>query len=167
MRLAIYHYSLLCLLLLTACASALVKPQFYSPVSPTQTQRPETDLLTLIADPPIPQSGKASISGLLYSFTGRSPIPGTLYYLTPAGEMGSPPNILVGPREEEGDIRGTSDERGQIRLNNIPPGSYYLVVWAPYNWILAVESEANMTPYLITLKPDQRLNLGIIYVPWP
>lgn len=164
MRLAICYCSFLCMLLITACVSTPASPQFYSPISPAQTQRPEANMVT---DPPIPEAGKASIRGLLYSLTGKGPIPGTLYYFTPAKEQGAPPNILVGPRTENGDIRGTSDERGQIILNNITPGSYYLVVWAPYSWILAVESEVDMTPRLIILKPDQRVNLGVIYVPWP
>lgn len=167
MRLMIYLCSLFSLLFLTACISTPNGSLLYSPISPIQTQSPKNDFMNLIPDPPIPQPGKASISGLLYSFTGAGPIPGTLYYLTPAKEQGSPPVILVGPREDEGDIRGVSGDQGQIVLNNIPPGSYYLVVWAPYNWILAVESELNMTPRLITLKPNQRLNLGIVYVPWP
>jgi len=74
---------------------------------------------------------------------------------------------LVGPREEQGDISGTSDGKGWIALNDIAPGNYFLVVWAPYNWILASESEVDDTPRLITLEPDQQLNLGVIHVSWP
>lgn len=118
---------------------------------------------------PIPEAGKAAISGVLYTFSGQGPIPGTLFYLTPGrGDNNQdPPAVLVGPQEDKGDISGTSDSKGWIALNDIPPGNYFLVVWAPYNWILASESEVDDTPRLITLEPDQQLNLGVIYVSWP
>lgn len=158
-------YCLIFLLLLAACTPTSTEYHAYSPVSPPQNTG--IDDIYLITDPPFPALGKASISGLLYSFTGKGPIPSTLYYLTPAREPGTLPNILVGPREENGDIRGISDEKGRIFLNNIPPGNYYLVVWAPYNWIFAVESEVDTSPRLITLEPNQRLNLGLVYLAWP
>lgn len=163
---------ILCLLLsllLTACGSVVTPPgsPLTSSQSPIATQSPETDLLSLIPDPPVPEPGKASISGLLYSISGKGPIPGTLYYLTPSKEPDTPPNILVGPRDKGGDVRGTSDDQGRVVLNNIPPGSYYLVVWAPYNWVLAVESDIDMTPRVITLQANQQVNLGVVYLPWP
>lgn len=117
----------------------------------------------------MPEAGKASVSGVLYTFAGGGPIPGTPFYLTPGrGEASQrPPTVLVDPREEDGDVVGTSDDSGWIALNDVPPGNYYLAVWAPYNWILATESDLDLTPRLIVLEPDQRLNLEVIYVPWP
>jgi hypothetical protein len=73
----------------------------------------------------------------------------------------------MGIQEENKDVSGQSDNQGRIVLNNIPPGRYYLAVWAPYNWILAVESASDSTPRLIVLEPDQRVNLGVIYLSWP
>lgn len=121
----------------------------------------------LPGDPPTPQPGKAAISGVLYTFTGKGPIPGTAFYLVPAVQSNSirPPFVLTGPRV--GDPQGRSDVYGRIILNNINPGSYYLAVWAPYNWIFAVNSDIDLSLRLIVLEPNQRLNLGIIYVPWP
>lgn len=118
---------------------------------------------------PEPEPGQGAISGVLYTFTGQGPIPGTLFYLTPGrGESNQDvPMVLVGPQEEQGDVSGTSDDKGWIALSDIPPGNYYLVVWAPYNWILASESEVDDTPRLISLEPDQQLNLGVVYVSWP
>jgi len=162
-------FCLLSGLLSTACGSAVtpLSSPLTSSQSPVAARSPETDLLSLIPDPPVPEPGKASISGLLYSISGKGPIPSTLYYLTPSKEPDTPPNILVGPRDEEGDVRGTSDDQGRIVLNNIPPGSYYLAVWAPYNWVLAVESETDMTPRSINLQVNQQVNLGVVYLPWP
>jgi hypothetical protein len=111
----------------------------------------------------------ASIGGILYTFSGQGPIPGTLFYLTPGrGEAQSdPPTVLTGPHEEDGDVAGISGDDGWIALDNIPPGNYYLVVWAPYNWIIAGMSDTDLTPRLITVEPDQQLNLETIYVAWP
>lgn len=167
MRFATSRLLLIFLLSLTSCTSIPTATFFSSPASLTQVQNSEAELNQLVLDPPIPELGKASVSGLLYSFTGKGPIPGTLFYLTPVREIGNPPNVLVGPHSDQGDVRGVSDSEGRFILNNVPPGNYYLVVWAPYNWILAVESETDATPRLITLKPNQRLSLGIIYLSWP
>jgi hypothetical protein len=123
-----------------------------------------------VPEAPIPEEGKASIGGVLYNYLGRGVLPGTVFYLTPAVEEGGtirPPVVYVGPREEAGDVRGQSGKQGQLIVNNIPPGKYYLAVWAPYDWILVVESETDPTPRLIVLEPDQQANLGIVYISWP
>ncbi|NIV28437.1 MAG: hypothetical protein GWN58_02645, partial [Anaerolineae bacterium] len=115
-------------------------------------------------------SGKASVIGMLYTYTGHGPVPGTVCYLTPAkgdAEQPRPPAVFSGPQAEAGDVSGTSDEGGWIALNNIPPGNYYLAVWAPYNWIIADESDVDRTPRLITLEAGQQLDLGQIYLSWP
>lgn len=52
-------------------------------------------------------------------------------------------------------------------LDSIPPGAYYLAVWAPYDWILVTESETDETPRLITLKPDTTEALGKLSLCWP
>jgi hypothetical protein len=118
---------------------------------------------------PAPEDGKASIGGILYTFAGHAPIPNTVFYLTPAkkDETNRPPSVLTAPRKEEGDIQGKSDSKGRITLNNVPPGKYYLAVWAPYDWILAVETPTKQIPRLITLEPGQRKDLGIVNVAWP
>jgi len=124
--------------------------------------------IVIPTEPPAPAAGKASLTGILYSYSGHAPIPETIFYLTPAvGETKQhPPLVFVGPREEQGDIQGISDTEGQIFLNDIPPGNYFLAVWAPYNWILAAESDTDPTPRLIVLEPDQREDLGTVYVSW-
>lgn len=120
-------------------------------------------------DAPLPQPGKASISGVLYSFTLPHVLGKTLFYLTPAvgTDRRQMPNILIGPEDKKGDMRGYTDERGQFALDNVTPGNYYLIVGVPYNWIPAVISETDETPQLIEISPNQRKPLGIVYIPWP
>jgi hypothetical protein len=92
-----------------------------------------------------------------------------MFYLTPAigPEKRAMPPILIGPEESQGDVRGQSDASGKITLNNITPGNYFLIVWAPYNWPEADTSATDPTPRLIELKANQREPLGVVYVGWP
>jgi len=152
-----------------AAASPIeVHPQIQPPAATPPASEGTALPVEVPSEVPFPEAGKASVGGVLYTFSGNGPIPETVFYLTPAkGESNRPPLVLVGPREESGDVRGMSDAQGRIVLNNVPAGSYYLAVWAPYNWILAAESDTDSTPRLIVLEPGQRENLGVIYVAWP
>jgi hypothetical protein len=120
-----------------------------------------------LCEAPPPKAGKAAICGVLRSTYMDPPnIPKTAFFFMRAKETGLPA-ILTGPNVERGDIQGVSDERGEISLDDIPPGNYYIVVWAPYTWVLAVQSPEDLTPRLVVLEADKRYMLGIIYVPWP
>ncbi len=119
--------------------------------------------------PPPPEPSKASISGTVFSYTINRLIPGTLFYLTPATgpDHRSVPEIIAGPEDGKGDIRGTTDGKGQFVLNNVPPGNYYLILWAPYDWILAENSREDTSPRLIELGANEKHQLGMVYAPWP
>lgn len=144
-------------------------------VSPNNatTRLSDLDQITELANatsPSEPEAGMASISGVLYSYRSLAIIDDVSYYLTPADESGdeiSPPGVLMGPRKVNGDIAGNSNASGQMGLNNIPPGKYYLAVWTVYSWLFAYESQEAEIPLLITLKEGEKLNLGVIYVNWP
>jgi len=116
-----------------------------------------------------PSPGAASISGLVYSYTVRRVLPKTLLYLTPAlGENDdSMPSLLIGPVEENGDITSTTDEDGQIYLSHIPPGNYYIILWAPLNWSAVENSPTEQKPRLIILEAGDRQALGTLFVSWP
>lgn len=134
-----------------------------SPVQPAVSSATPPDTA------PVPETGKASVSGMLYTYTGKGPIPGTIFYLTPAvGDSGTElPIAFYGPHAENGDFGGTTDANGCFEINGITPGNYYIAIWAPYNWLIAEESEANPVPRLITLSADESLPLGYLYVAWP
>ena len=173
---------------LVASASLLGACRQSPPADPTVTERATVDSpvptepQSLIRTPspalsspvltpraiPTPEEGKASVVGTLYTFSGDAPIPGTVFYLTPPREgTDDPPRVLSGPSREAGDIQGASDNAGQFVLTNVAPGKYYVAVWAPYDWILAVESPTARTPRLITLSPDEQRDLGRVDVAWP
>lgn len=119
---------------------------------------------------PIPKDGMASLSGLLYSPAINRIIPGTQFYLTPAIEDNGQlyiPSMFVGPQVEKGDVLGFSNEKGQIVLDNVPPGNYYMAVWTVYNWPLAFGAQEDNLPLLITVKAGEQRDLGLLYVEWP
>ena len=73
--------------------------------------------------------------------------------------------VLFGPAGN--DPRGVSDDKGQIELNNIPPGNYFLIVNVPTDLVPASTSEKEENPRLIQLKADQKYPLGILLIGWP
>jgi hypothetical protein len=131
----------------------------------------EKTLLTPMppSDAPEPDPGLASLSGALYSYTIGKIISETMFYLTPAGgaDRDAMPPFLAGPDPARGDITGRSDVYGNFAFTNIPPGSYFLIVSAPYNWCPAEIAPDDPAPRLIQLQAGDRLALGVVYVSWP
>lgn len=116
-----------------------------------------------------PEKGMASVSGLLYHYQRDQVIPGTQYYLTPAiidGDKVYPPTMYVGPQPERGDIYGFTNNEGQLFLNNVPPGKYYIAVWAVYDWFVVQETEDSEKPLLVTVEAGDIVNLGLLYTQW-
>jgi hypothetical protein len=96
-------------------------------------------------------------------------LPGTQLYLTRAvgPEKRDVPGIITGPEPTIGDIVGLTNEKGQFFFVDVPPGNYYLFIWTPGGYTHAQVSREDMTPQLIVLKPNDRLAMGIVYLPWP
>ena len=120
-------------------------------------------------DAPAPDAGLASLSGALYSYTTRQIISETMFYLTPAGgpNRDAMPAFLAGPDPARGDITGRSDVYGNFAFTAVPPGSYFLIVSAPYNWCPAEVAPEDPAARLIRLQAGDRLALGVVYVSWP
>lgn len=138
------------------------------PITQTSNIQIEIEDITDIPIANKPISGKASFSGIIYSYVMHQLIPNTAFYITPAiGKDKSFPPIIAGPNVEQGDIYGFTDNNGGIVLNNIEPGNYYLIVWSPYNWTFAVIDMEEEKPMLFKLDEDKLLNSGVILVQWP
>lgn len=118
---------------------------------------------------PEPDPGMASISGVLYSYTIKQAIAGTEFFLIPAvgPDKKNVPNIIVSPDAARGEIISQSDAVGNISLKSIPPGNYFLVVWAPMSWSIAQISEEDPNPLLLELSAGSQIPLGVVYISWP
>lgn len=165
-----------------ACSPALPNPQPTQSIVPTAAPSAvpapaiqESALATPVAaSVPVeatPVPGKAAIKGELVTDKGFGPIAGTQFYLKPASEEAKAEGpwtlVLVGPETDKGDVVGQSGPRGEFFLNDIAPGNYYLIVWAPLNWI-PIETEGEVTgPREFELKPDEIADLGRLVLSWP
>jgi hypothetical protein len=157
--------------MLGACRPAATPPAEAGNAYPIDDKASEKDLLTPLppSSAPQPAPGQASLSGALYSYTIQRLIPETMFYLTAAeGENHDAiPLFLAGPDPAKGDLTFRSDSIGNFSLESVPPGNYFLVVSAPYNWSLAETSPDDPTPLLIRLGGGDRLALGVVYLSWP
>jgi hypothetical protein len=155
--------------------SPLAQPESPLVLPPFEIGRPIDDfaLITRVAaeqTPPAPKPGRASISGVLYSYSTSAVIPGTAFYLTPAIESEgtyTPPTLYSGPKEANGDVGSFSDDYGRFAIDDVPPGVYYLAVFAPYDWILAFESQDARMPLQIQLEEGEQLDLELLWLSWP
>ncbi len=78
-----------------------------------------------------------------------------------------PPEVYFGPKPENGDVGGKTNLIGQVQLDQIPPGHYYMLVWTVYNWLSVFESPDSPEPLLITIEAGDQLELGVLYSNWP
>ena len=169
----------LALALLCACAgpesSATGLVVLEREVTATPTLAP-TAALAASAEPaavatatPTLTPGLGCLTGHAVMVANGAGIPGTTYYLAPAlgAEDPHPPVMYAGPDREQGHVPGVSGSRGEIDLRDVAPGRYYLALWAPYDWVLAVRSSASEEPLLITIEPDTCTELGEIWFSWP
>jgi len=117
---------------------------------------------------PEPEEGKSAVTGILFSYTQLRVVPKTLFYLTPGfGADDIVPPMIDEPNADKGDIVGFSDSSGNIALSNVSPGTYYLIVMAPYNWSIAELSDRDQVPRKIEVNQGEKIELGVIYLSWP
>ncbi|WP_062195563.1 hypothetical protein [Anaerolinea thermolimosa] len=112
---------------------------------------------------PTPESGKASVYGVLVNFATSALMNNVDIYLTRAvGEdHNQVPPFLVGAIEKNGDIKGKTNNVGQFMFTNIPPGNYYLIVSMDLSPV--TPKDTTTIPLLIQLRPDTITELGTIY----
>lgn len=135
----------------------------------TATRAPTDARIAQATAMPTLAPGMGCLMGRAVTLANGAGIPGTTYYLAPAlgGDEPYPPVMYAGPDREQGHVPGTTGPQGEIDLRDVPPGRYYLAMWAPYDWVLAVISPESEEPLLLTIEPDACIDLGQITFPWP
>jgi len=113
-----------------------------------------------------PDKGLSAITGKLVLLDNR-PMNNATIYLTPGkGDTNEdPPAILVGPDVSKGDFSSHTDQFASFFLNNIMPGTYYLVASSTNNYSIIIGQDNK--PLKIALNPDEILNLGEVKVDLP
>lgn len=127
--------------------------------------------VSVVATPEVVSSGPglAMFKGRLIVKVSQKPLPKTAFYLAPATGEGKNevPPAFSGSQQDT--IQGFTDDNGNFVIGNIPPGNYYVFIWAPLNWILLTKADQteNGMPYLLVFQADQELNIGEQFVNWP
>lgn len=138
-------------------------PPSISPQPATKESSPQPTVTPSLAP------GLGCLTGRALTIGTGAGIPGTTFYLAPAlgDDKPHPPVMYAGPDPDQGHVPGRTGPQGEIDLRDVPPGRYYLAMWAPYDWVLAVVAREDETPLLITIDADICLELGEVWFPWP
>ncbi len=132
-------------------------------VAPKTTLSPGSLSNLSVSDPPESAAGFGSISGLLIDGNNNIVMTNTNIFLyhSSSVEDGKLPPVLVSSNPENGDISGITDNTGQFKFTNIPPGKYFLIVSIDLSPIYG--SSAAAQPLLIEIGANSNINLGIVY----
>jgi len=113
-----------------------------------------------------PDKGLSAITGKLLLLDNRPMNNATIYLTLGKGDTNEdPPAILVGPELSKGDFASHTDQFANFFLNNIQPGTYYLIASSTNNYSIIIGQDNK--PLKITLNPDEMLNLGEVKVDLP
>jgi hypothetical protein len=114
---------------------------------------------------PEPKSGLGSLAGTFVQRRATSSAANLGFYLTRGeGPEGREiPPILFGP-QREGDIPAMTDGAGNFAINDIPPGTYFIVLVGGFDWI-PVEEGSPPRPKAVEIRANQRVQLGDVILP--
>ena len=169
--------ALISVIFIAACQSDETPPPeapTEPPASSAQSSPIESPLPTPAPPEPTrvivdPEPGAAAFQGAIFAASSNGPIGGTQFYLTRAVglEENFVPPVLGGPRDV--DIEGMTELDGSFALTNVPPGKYYMVIWAPLNWILLNDMAGigDELPILLELEADKTEDIGVMTINWP
>ena len=112
-----------------------------------------------------PKTGFSTLTGKISLRNGLILKPND--FLTPGkGENHDlPPRILIGPEVNKGDFASHTNQEGEFAINNIIPGSYFLVASSSNNWWIIEDPEQK--PINIVLEPNIILDIRVVVVYLP
>jgi hypothetical protein len=110
---------------------------------------------------PTPESGKATITGLLLvGGEGGDPYMATLYLAStlPASTPDYPPMIAFSEKKDQRAIQDV--DTGQFLFTDVTPGVYAIIVWTPFGGNPLLDKSGGTL--ILTIKSDEIKDLGII-----
>jgi hypothetical protein len=146
----------------TGAADAFVSPLAFDSPLPTPTAPGPTPTA------PAPAPGKGVVRGGFFSTTTAMAIADTSVYLIRGvgPERDEMPPVWPGP--VEGDVKGRTDAQGWFVITDVPPGVYYVAIWAPLDYVILDEyKESVRQPTALNVQADQVLDLGYLVISWP
>ena len=114
---------------------------------------------------PMPLPGRGVVRGGIISRLTGMPIADTSVYLVRGVGPNRDEMPPLWPGPVEGDLRGRTDIHGWFVFENVPPGVYYMTVWAPLDYV--VIEEGFNRPLSLNVQADQILDLGLMAIYWP
>jgi hypothetical protein len=114
-----------------------------------------------------PSEGFSALTGILNLKNNSILLTNTTVYLTlgKGDDFSLPPSILIGPSEEKGDYPSMTDSNAVFFIENIIPGTYYLVASSTNSY--SIIEDINGHPIQIILLSNELLDLGDVYVTLP
>lgn len=110
----------------------------------------------------------SSLCGTLLSKTTGAPVSETIILLMRGRGIGEEaPMVISGANPEAGDLSSVSAADGRFLFENVPPGTYYLAVWAPYDWLMVADLDGDRLPRRIVAEAGASLDLGVVGLHWP
>lgn len=174
---------LVCCLTLVLAACQSTYPEVAQPIDTITAQAPETSsfISPLVFDSPlttgtpyptptapIPLPGRAVVRGGIISRLTGMPIADTSVYLIRGVGPNRDEMPPVWPGPVEGDVRGRTDMQGWFVFKDVPPGIYYMAIWAPLDYVVVEKQENGVNkPLSLNVQADQILDLGLMAIYWP
>jgi hypothetical protein len=127
---------------------------------------PESDKTDEIIKIENPEAGLSTLTGKISLRNGLI-LKNTTIYVTPGkgDKHDLPPKILIGPEVIKGDFASHTNQLGEFAINNITPGSYFLVASSTNSWWIIEDNDQK--PINIVLEPNKILDIGevVVYLP--
>lgn len=124
------------------------------PMPPTETLPVENIILMI----PTPGAGTGVVIGQLLNNKTKEPLKFQSIYLAVKIYLTPGPSYSIGVQEKSSP-HTMSDKEGRFAIGNVPPGSYLVMVWTPWQASVVIDPNTN-TDLEITVRAGQTVDIG-------